>query len=300
LARLNPLRLDLANLNQARLWAVAGILIISFSAIFVRFAEVTPTTSAFFRATYALPFLFALWLWQRHSSRRPPRDRLVAVAAGIFLGLDLAFWHRAIEMIGAGLATVLGNTQVVFVGFLAWVLYGERPSRRALVAAPIVFVGVVLISGLGNANAFGSDPRRGAIFGILTGITYAIFLLGFRAAGSSLAAPVGPLLDATLGATLGALAVGAVDGQLDFAITWPAHAWLLALAVGSQVIGWQLIGAALPRLPALETSVFMLLQPMLTTIWARLLFAEHLATSQIVGMLLVLAGVGWFSSSRPG
>ena len=69
--------------------------------------------------------------------------------------------------------------------------------------------------------------------------------------------------------------------------------------MGSQVIGWQLIAAALPRLPALETSVFMLLQPMLTTIWARLLFAEHLATSQIAGIGLVLAGVGWLSLSRP-
>lgn len=282
---------------MARLWAVTGVLIISFSAIFVRLADVTPTTSAFFRASYALPFLFALWLLQRGSSRRSSRDRLLAVAAGVFLGLDLAFWHRAIELIGAGLATVLGNTQVVFVGLLAWALHGERPSRGALVAAPMVFAGVVLISGLGSVDAYGRDPRVGAIFGLLTGVTYAVFLLGLRAAGRSLGSPAGPLLDATLGATAGTLAVGAVDGQLDLAITWPAHGWLLALALGSQVLGWQLIGAALPRLPALETSVFLLLQPMLTAVWARLLFAEQLALVQMAGMALVLVGVGWLSAA---
>ena len=282
---------------MVRLWAVTGVLIISFSAIFVRLAGVAPTTSAFFRVAYALPFLYLLWRLQRGSKRRSPRDRLVAVAAGVFLGLDLAFWHRAIELIGAGLATVLGNTQVVFVGLLAWALHGERPSRGALAAVPMVFAGVVLIAGVGATDVFGHDPRLGAIFGLLTGITYAIFLLGLRAAGRGLGRPAGPLLDATLGATLGTLAVGAFDSQLDFTVTWPAHGWLLALALGSQVLGWQLIGAALPRLPALETSVFLLLQPMLTTLWARLLFGERLAVVQVVGMALVLAGVGWLSVS---
>ena len=280
---------------MARLWAVSGVLIISFSAIFVRFAGVAPTTSAFFRASYALPFLLALWLLQRGSQRRPPRDRLLAIAAGVFLGLDLAFWHRAIDLIGAGLATVLGNTQVVFVALLAWALHGERPSPKAVLAIPLVLAGVVLISGVGTRGAYGQDPRQGVLFGLMTGITYALFLLGFRAAGRSLRAPAGPLLDATLGAVLGTAAVGVADGQLDLAITWPAHGWLLALAVGSQVVGWQLIGAALPRLPALETSVFLLMQPMLTAVWAWLLFAELLSAAQIAGMALVLAGVGWLS-----
>ncbi|MEM7350183.1 MAG: DMT family transporter [Acidobacteriota bacterium] len=282
---------------MARLWAVTGVLIISFSAIFVRLAGVSPTTSAFFRCLYALPLLVVLWLLQRGSSRRPPRDRWLAVAAGIFLGLDLAFWHRAIDLIGAGLATVLGNTQVVFVGLLAWLLHGERPTRRALAAVPVVFAGVVLISGVGADRAYGVDPRLGVFFGLLTGITYAIFLLGYRASGRGLGSPVGPLLDATIGAILGTLVVGAVDRQIDFAVTWPAHGWLLALAVGSQVIGWQLIGAALPRLPALETSVYLLLQPMLTALWAWLLFAERLAPAQLAGMSLVLTGVGWMSMS---
>lgn len=279
---------------MVRLWALTGVLIISFSAIFVRLSGVTPTTSAFFRAAYAVPFLVAIRLFQR-DSRRPFRDRLLALIAGLFLGLDLAFWHRAIELIGAGLATVMGNTQVVFVGLLAWIFHRERPTREALFAVPVVFAGVVLISGMGTAGAFGQDPRLGVFFGLLTGITYSIFLLIYRVAGRALGPPAGPLLDATVGAVLGALAVGAVDGQIDFTITWPAHGWLLALAVGSQVIGWQLIGAALPRLPALETSVLLLLQPMATAVWAWLLFAERLSAVQIAGMALVLAGVGWLS-----
>ena len=58
------------------------------------------------------------------------------------------FWHHAIEAVGAGLATVLGNLQVIIVGFFAWLLLGERPSRATLLALPVVLAGVVLISGV--------------------------------------------------------------------------------------------------------------------------------------------------------
>ena len=117
----------------------------------------------------------------------------------------------------------------------------------------------------------------------------------FRASGRDSGSPAGPLLDVTLGATVTVGAIGLFDGQLDPAFVWPAHGWLLALALGSQVVGWLLIGAALPRLPALETSVILLLQPMLTILWAWLLFTEAVSALQGLGMALVLGGVGWLS-----
>ena len=143
---------------MTRLTGLAGIAIISFSAIFVRLAEVSPTTAAFFRAAYAIPALFLIWMVIRHRDRRDSRSRWLAFASGILLAIDLSFWHQAIAWIGAGLGTVLGNTQVVFVGVAAWILHKERPSQFTLVTIPIVFLGVVLISGLGDPGAYGTNP----------------------------------------------------------------------------------------------------------------------------------------------
>jgi drug/metabolite transporter (DMT)-like permease len=286
----------------ARLWVLSGVVFVSFSPIYVRLAALPPTAAGFLRAAYALPFLLALWAWQRRGDHRSSRVRLQAVLAGVFLGIDLALWHRAIELIGAGLATVLGNTQVIFVGLFAWWTYRERPRRAALAAVPMVLLGAVLISGLGLGDAYGRDPALGVIFGVLTGITYAVFLVIFRAAGRDLGAPAGPMLDATLGAALGLGVIGLGEGGLDLLVTWPAHGWMLALAVSSQVVGWQLIAAALPRLPALETSVSLLLQPVLATVWGRLIFDERLSSLQGLGIALVLGGVGWVSwrgAARP-
>ena len=96
---------------------VLGALVIAFSAILVRLAEVSPSTAAFFRCAYALPLLGLLaWIERRRYGARPLRERALAWVAGVMFAADLTFWHHSIEAVGAGLATVLGNIQVVLVG----------------------------------------------------------------------------------------------------------------------------------------------------------------------------------------
>ena len=274
--------------------AAFGVFLISFSAVFVRLASVEPITAAFFRSFYALPVLFIINRW-RSADGRSARDRGVAVAAGAMLGVDLIFWHHAIDHIRTGLATVMGNTQVIFVGLMAWWLHGERPTRWALALIPVVFTGVILVSGLGRSDAYGADPSRGVIFGVLTALAYTAYLMMLRASGRSQGSPVGPLLDATFGAAVASLFFGLVLGDFQIVPHWPAHGWLLALAMVSQVFGWLLITRALPRLPALETSVLLLMQPMLTVLWGRLMFDELLSPIQWTGVGCVLLGIGALS-----
>jgi len=113
------------------LLALAGVLSISFSAVFVRLASVSPVTATFFRAVYALPVLAGPWILLRRRDRRTRRDRALAVASGLILAVDLALWHESIALIGAGLGTVLANVQVVFVAIAGWVMFGERWSSSS-------------------------------------------------------------------------------------------------------------------------------------------------------------------------
>src|SRR5688500_5702635 len=107
--------------------ALAGALTIAFSAILVRLAEVSPETAAFFRCLYAQPALAVLaWLERRRLGPQPAQPRIVWLA-GLLFAADLVFWHHAIADVGAGLATVLGNLQVVLVAFVAWAVLNERP-----------------------------------------------------------------------------------------------------------------------------------------------------------------------------
>jgi drug/metabolite transporter (DMT)-like permease len=269
-----------------------GALVIAFSAILVRLAEVSPSTAAFFRCLYALPVLGALAWWERR--RYGPRsrgDRLLALGAGVLLAADLTVWHHSIEAVGAGLATVLGNIQVVFVGLIAWAALGERPDNSALASIPVVFAGVVLISGVIGAGAYGDDPALGVIFGVLTALMYALFILSLREGNADVRRPAGPLFDATLTSTLFSALGGVAVGDIEWTPGLESQAWLLVLGLSSQVLGWLLISVSLPRLPAVVTSILLMLQPVGAVILGAVLLSEAPSTVQLAGVVVVLGGV---------
>jgi drug/metabolite transporter (DMT)-like permease len=276
-----------------------GALVIAFSAILVRLAEVSPATAAFFRCAYALPVLGLLaWIERRRYGPRPGRERMLALGAGLLFAADLVCWHYSIEAVGAGLATVLGNVQVVFVALLAWAVLGERPGSRTLVAIPIVFLGVVLISGVVGAAAYGDDPVLGVVYGLLTALSYALFLLILRHGNADLRRPAGPLFDATLSAAVFSALAGVAIGDVDFVPDLEAQAWLVLLALSSQVLGWLLISVSLPRLPAVLTSILLMLQPVSTVFLGAVLLSEAPSAVQLSGVAIVLAGVA-FATLQP-
>jgi drug/metabolite transporter (DMT)-like permease len=218
--------------------------------------------------------------------------------AGAFFALDLMFWHRSIEAVGAGLATVLGNLQVVLVALVAWMLLGERPGARLVAAIPVAIVGIVLISGVLEEGAFGRDPVLGVIFGGLTALAYTVFLLVLRRGNADLRRPAGPLFDATATAAVVAAVGGWILGELDPWPGWPAQGWLVVLALTAQVAGWLLISVSLPRLPAAITSVLLTIQPVGAVLLAMALLDEDPSALQLVGVALVLAGVVVVALSR--
>ncbi|MBW3612504.1 MAG: DMT family transporter [Chloroflexi bacterium] len=274
------------------LTALLGALTIAFSAIFVRLADVSPSTAAIFRCVYALPPLAVLaWMEQRRYGPRAAGQARLAWIAGAFFAADLILWHHAIGHVGAGLATVLGNTQVVIVPIAAWMLLGERPGSRVAAAVPLVLIGVVLISGVIGGEAYGDDPLLGVMFGIGTGVAYAGFLLVQRRANADHRRPAGPLFDATMSAAVVSLLIGLPLGEVDLVPSWPAHGWLALLAISVQVVGWMLISVGLPRLPAAITSVVLTVQPVGSVLLGIWLLAEAPSAFQLIGVVFIVAGL---------
>ena len=271
---------------------LVGAVAIAFSGILFRLSHVSASTGAFYRCVFALP---PLWLLARRETRRfgRPARRAVRLAllAGAFFAADLILWHNGIEQVGAGLATVLGNTQVVLVGLLAWAILGERPQRSSLTAIPIVAFGVLLISGVLESGAYGSNPGLGVLYGLLTGLAYSGFLLALRQGSRDLRRPAGPLFTATLASAIGCAAIGTVVGDLDLTPPWAAIGWLILLALSSQVLGWLLISTSLPRLPAVTSSILLTFQQVCAVIFAALIVDESPSWLQLAGAGCILAGL---------
>ena len=284
--------------DRSVLLAAAGALCIASSGILVRLAGVEPATAAVFRCAYALPVLGFLALREQRTGPRQWQARAWPAAAGVCFAINLILWHHAIAAVGAGLATVLGNLQVLVVALVAWALLGERPDGRLLAAMPVVLAGVVLVSGVVGQGAYGRDPIAGMVFGLGTAVAYAGFILMLRHGGGPLGRPAGPLFDATAVAAVVAALVGPLLGGVDLVPSWPAHGWLLLLALSAQVLGWLLISSSLARLPAALTSMLLLLQPLGALLLAAVVLGERPSLVQLVGCALILVGVVLAASAR--
>lgn len=286
--------------NQPLLLAGVGAATISSSPIFVVLSGASPVSMAFYRSLIALPLLVALAaIERRRHGNRSLRQRLRAVAAGAFLAVDLILWTHAIADIGAGVATVLGNLQVLIVAGLAWLIWHERPSRAVALALPVVMVGVVLVSGLVGQPDSGQHPLAGIGYGLAMSFAYACYLMMLRRSSADSAHVAAPVADSTAGATVVSLAIGLVGGGLTLHPIWPALGWLTMLALISQVAGWLMITSSLPRLPAAVGSLMLLLQPAASLGLAALILGEHPTLLQILGAMLTCAGALVASLASP-
>jgi len=274
---------------RPRLTALLGAVSISFSGVLYIYSGTSPETATFFRCLYGLPILVGAAFLERRTARLTRRGVMLSVFAGILFAGDLIFWHHAVDYVGAGLATVLGNLQIVVVAFGTWMLFGERPATRTLLAIPIVLAGVILIAGLISHQAYGTNPVLGVAFGMVAALTYGGYLMVIRQVNrGGTAAPVAISTAST--AVVSAIA-GLAVGSLDLMPSWPAHFWLLLLGISAQAAGYLFISYSLPRLPAAVTSIILLAQPVIAVLTATFLVPETPSVEQLLGVAFVVGGI---------
>ena len=194
--------------RRTMLIAMAGAVAISFSPVFYVYSDTNPSTGAFFRMLYALPALALLAYLVRKADTRSSRTRWTAFGAGLILAPDMLSYHSSMIFIGIGIATLIGNSQVIIVTLASWKLFGEKPNPAILLSLPVVIIGLALISGFADPEPYGEDPVKGVVFGMMAAFFYSSFLILFRYSNRELAPSSSVQLDATVGAALGLLVLG--------------------------------------------------------------------------------------------
>jgi drug/metabolite transporter (DMT)-like permease len=278
-----------------RMTAFLGAMAIAFSGVLYEFSKTSPETASFYRAFWGLPILALAAYVERTAGKRGAMDRRsvgIALFAGVLFAGDLIFWHHTIELVGAGLATVLGNLQVVVVAIAAWLLFGERPSTRVLVALPIILSGVAFIAGVFGGlggQTYGSNPQLGVFLGFLCALSYAGYLLTIRRISGRRTA--GPVAVSTASTAIVSLLIGIALGTMDLTPGTESMFWLILLGVTAQSIGYLCISISLPRLPAVVTSIILLAQPVVSMGLAIVILGETPSPGQLFGVLCVIGGI---------
>ena len=146
-----------------------GAALISLSPVWVRLVDVSPTTSGFWRALFGGVALTLYLLLARKRLDFSRRVWGMLLVAAVFFSLDLWFWHRSINYIGPGLATLLANFQVFFMMLAGVLLLRQVPRARQLIAVPLALFGLSLIVGL-DWQSLSPDYQLGVIFGLATAV----------------------------------------------------------------------------------------------------------------------------------
>ena len=293
----------------AFLCLLAGGCAIAFAPILVRLSDTGPVASAFWRTALAAPLLLLAAVipaqpaparlrpgaGTQPGSAQPPERFLPSagmLVAGLFFACDLGVWHWSIVYTSVANSTLLANLAPIFVTLAGWLIWKQKVTRVFLVGMITALVGMFVLVG---PNFFvGGTRLLGDALGALTGVFYAGYMLAVKSARDAQASTVRLMAWSTTITAIALLPVAVLSSQpmLPHALSgW----WVLvALAVVTQIMGQGLIAYAFAHLPASLSSVSLLIQPVMATLFAWVLFGENVGPAQLVGGAVVLAGI-WLS-----
>ncbi|MDH3586639.1 MAG: DMT family transporter [Gammaproteobacteria bacterium] len=269
-----------------------GAVLISLSPVWVKLVSVSPTTSGFYRVAIGSVTVAVLMVFARQKLRLSKRAWFLVALAGAFFSLDLFFWHRSIIYVGPGLSTLLANFQVFIMMSAGVVLLRQKPSKMQMLAVPLALLGLVMIVGL-DWQSLPDDYRLGIIFGLLTAIMYAGYLLSLRAArvDSENRLPLAEVAVVSIVCTLLLVVIAQAEG-VSLAVPDSADIkWLLCYGILSHSFGALLLASSLPHVSTTEAGLALLLQPTLSFVWDVLFFGRPMQAIEIAGAAIALIAI---------
>ena len=264
-----------------------GILCISWSAIFVKLADVSGLGSAFYRMFIGLLGVLPIWFFRR----RPMTDKKsirIAVLCGVIFACDIAIWNISILLTKAAISTLLANLAPVWVGIGAIFFLKEKPGRIFWIGTTIALFGVAVIVGIDKI--YNSILNAGHFLAILASLFYAVYLLIMRKGRLNLDT-VSFTMISMLASSLVLFFISLFTGtQLTgFSVqSWEA---LIGLGLISQLGGWLAINFAMGYMPPTFASVSLLSQSVFTALIAIPVLGEQLTMVEIFGAVIVLGGI---------
>ncbi len=277
-----------AHPTTAYLALAVGVLCISFTAIFTKWAGVPGPVAASIRmlvATVVLMIPLALHLRRTGVPRAGVR---FGVMGGLWFAINLGMLSSALLLTSAANATLMDNTAPVWVGLGALIFFREKLGRRYWAGLALALAGAAVVSGV--RLAAGVKLNGGDALAFVGAVFYAGYLLNTQRARRDLSS----LTYLWLVAATAAIALTTfclVQGLPLLGHSSRTYLSLIAMGIISQTGGWLLINYALGHLPASTAVVVLLAQPVLTGLLSIPLLGEPLAARQVLGGALLLTGI---------
>jgi len=270
---------------------IAGAIMLSFSAVFVKWAHVGPTMAGFYRMFFGALLLLGAILVKKERLYHGSHHLKTVFICGLLFALDITLWHRSIHFIGPGLSTLMANFQVFFLALFGMIILKEKFNWKFFVSIPTAILGLYLIVAP-NWNALGGEYRAGVVLALLTAISYAAYILVLRNFQSKFTVSALSTIGLVSLITAFILALEALVINESFVIP-DVQSWFALVGYGlfPQVLGWVLISKGLPKIEASRAGLILLLQPTFAFVWDILFFSRATTLLELLGALIALFAI---------
>lgn len=270
------------NRLTARLLVIAAALLFSTGGAAIKVAAFTSAQVAGLRSGIAA---LALFLLLRGRVRWTPQ----VIAVSIIYACTLTLFVHATRLTTAANAIFLQATAPLYILALGPILIGERFRSRDPVYFAALAAGMVLcFLGQPQATATAPDPAAGNVLAMLCGLSWALTLMGLRRVERDRTHDSLGMSVVVVGNLLAFLASVPFLSPLPAA---PALEWATIIYLGVVQIGlaYVCLTSAMRHLQALETSLLLLLEPVLNPLWTWVIRDEQPGAWVMAGGGIIIA-----------
>ncbi len=283
-------------MNKPRTALVVGILCISIFPILIKLGYTSGLISAFYRMAIAFVVLLPLVLFKKQWKSPSLQMLLLSALCGVLFGSDVALWNIAIQESTATQASLLTNLSPIWVGVGSFLFLKNNPSRNFWIGTIIALLGMVTTVGFQFFMQLKFD--RAFIFGILSGVFYAVYLLISKKVLAQINIPTFMLINLFSSAIfLGLINYGV--GEIFFGFDLKAWLVLVIMAIVCQLIAWFALSYAIQHIRTTRISLSLLAQAFITTILAWTFLNEEITLQMVLGGCVLLLGIAITFINKP-
>ena len=266
----------------------------SAAVVFGKLATAPSMVLVVYRMAFASLFLLPLMIIRRKEYKKLNRKSLIfAVFGGIVLGLHFSLFFQGLKLTSVASASVMCNTQVVFVAFFSAIILRKRYSVFSYLSIAVAFLGAAIMA------LFGSSGDGGNLLGDILALVSAAGLAIYTMISSYCRKSMDTGLYTTITypmAALTALIIALVSGNAVIGYEPINIAAALGLTVFCTFMGHSLFSFSLKALSPSLVSTMQLLDSLFCVIWGILFFSEIPSVPVVIGGIIATAGVLFFCS----
>jgi drug/metabolite transporter (DMT)-like permease len=275
---------------------LAGILSISFAAIFIRFCDDVPSIMiAAWRLTVASVVLLVFFRLRGHTFKKVTRDDLIlSCFGGLFLALHFILWITSLKYTSVASSVVLVTTNPIFVGIFSYLILKEKQHIELIIGVILCLIGSTLIAAGDSGFEQLVIVNRQALLGDILALAGAIMASGYLLVGSKAREKLDILTYITIVYTVAALILIILSLVLNIPFTGYRHSsylYMVLLAILPQLVGHTAFNWALKHIKASMVAITILGEPIGAIILAYLFFNESVSRFQVIGVVAIFAAI---------